>query len=254
MTTSEEHYRNLLASYYSWMFGVSFDVKIAEQRAFLDPLLTDTSRGLAVDLGSGPGFQSFSLAQLGFGPIHAIDTSAELLAELESHRRHDPAFCIHTHHTDILNLADLVAPASAAVVVCMGDTLTHLPSFQAVRDLFSDVAAVLVPDGVFITTWRDLTNERAGTERFIPVRSSENIIMTCFLEYISSTTVCVHDLVYTRDSDCNSWSFAKSSYPKLRLAPAQIIAELTATGLISEFPGTAGHLSLIVARKSASRV
>jgi hypothetical protein len=69
----------------------------------------------------------------------------------------------------------------------MGDTLTHLPSFQAVRDLFVAVTATLVPGGLFILTWRDLTFELAGTDRFISIRSSENIIMTCFLEYTTPT-------------------------------------------------------------------
>jgi len=39
----------------------------------------------------------------------------------------------------------------------MGDTLTHLSSPDAVRRLFSAVAAALAPGGLFILTWRDLT-------------------------------------------------------------------------------------------------
>lgn len=254
MPTPEVHYRNLLAPHYSWMFGISFDEKVAEQRAVIEPLLTTTPRGMAVDLGSGPGFQSFALAQLGFGPIHAIDTSSELLAELEAHRHQNPNLPILTRTADILTLASVVSPASAAVVVCMGDTLTHLPSFQAVRDLFVAIAVTLVPGGLFILTWRDLTSELAGTDRFIPIRSSENIIMTCFLEYTTPTTVQVHDLVYTRDPSRGNWALAKSSYPKLRLSPAQIAAELTASGLVPDPPARAGHLSLGVAHKPASGI
>jgi SAM-dependent methyltransferase len=249
MPTSEEHYRNLLAAHYSWMFGVSFDEKVAEQRAVLEPLLEGRSRGLAVDLGCGPGFQSFALAQLGFEPVHSFDTSVELLAELEAHLRRHPEPAIHAHTADILNLAETIAPASAAVVICMGDTLTHLPSLEAVRDLFHEVASVVRPGGIFILTWRDLTAELFGTDRFFPVRSSADTIMTCFLEYISPTTVQLHDLVYTREPSSGFWTLEKSSYPKLRIGAAQVAGELAAAGFALDPIAAAGRFSLAVARK-----
>jgi len=74
--------------------------------------------------------------------------------------------------------------------------------------------------------------------------------MTCFLEYTSPTTVQVHDLVYTRNS--TGWTLEKSSYPKLRLSPAQVAAELTAAGLEPDPPAIAGRLSLLVAARKAS--
>ncbi|MCU1299598.1 MAG: hypothetical protein JWO91_3876 [Acidobacteriaceae bacterium] len=43
------------------------------------------SGALAVDLGSGPGFQTIALAHLGFSPVLAIGTSSELLDELRCH-------------------------------------------------------------------------------------------------------------------------------------------------------------------------
>ena len=250
MPTSEEHYRNLLSSHYSWMFGLSFNEKVAEQRALLEPLLADTPRGLAVDLGCGPGFQSFALAQLGFGPIHALDMSVELLAELETHRHRDPDLPIYPRTADILRLGETVAPISAATIVCMGDTLTHLPSYVAVRELFSAAATALVFGGLFVLTWRDLTSELTGTDRFISVRSSADKIITCFLEYTTSEAVQVHDLIYTRDGGNDTWTLAKSSYPKLRLAPAQVASELAAAGFkVEPFSGSS-RLSLVLARKT----
>jgi SAM-dependent methyltransferase len=243
------HYANLLARHYSWMFGLSFDEKVTEQRTLLEPLLENAYRGLAVDLGCGPGFQSIALAQLGFSPILALDTSAELLAELSAHSATSD---IQTHRGDILSLSDYVQPEQAAAIVCMGDTLTHLSSPDAVRRLFSAVAAALAPGGLFILTWRDLTPELTGADRFIPVRADDQRIMTCFLEYTSPTTVQVHDLVYTRNPATSAWTLEKSSYPKLRLSPAQIAAELAAAGLEPGPPGATGRLSLLVAARKAS--
>jgi SAM-dependent methyltransferase len=242
------HYANLLARHYSWMFGLSFDEKVAEQRAILEPHLRDTPRNLAVDLGCGPGFQTMALSQLGFRQIHAFDTSAELLTELATHIGRLP---IETHHTDILHLADYVPSEMADVVVCMGDTLTHLPSFQSIRQLFRSVATALAPGGLFILTWRDLTPELTGLDRFIPVRADDQRIMTCFLEYVSPTTVQVHDLIYTRNPahTPSTWTLEKSSYPKLRLSPTQVAAELTAAGLEPRPPASALRLSVAVAQK-----
>jgi SAM-dependent methyltransferase len=249
MPTVAAHYANLLARHYSWMFGLSFDEKVAEQRALLEPLLKDAPRNLAIDLGCGPGFQSLALAQLGFSPVLALDTSAELLAELSAHSATSD---IQTHRGDILSLSDYVQPEQAAAIVCMGDTLTHLSSPDAVRRLFSAVAAALAPGGLFILTWRDLTPELTGADRFIPVRADDQRIMTCFLEYTSPTTVQVHDLVYTRNPATSAWTLEKSSYPKLRLSPAQIAAELAAAGLEPGPPSAAGRLSLLVAARKAS--
>jgi SAM-dependent methyltransferase len=241
-----DHYANLLARHYSWMFGLSFDEKVAEQRALLEPLLKNTPRGLAVDLGCGPGFQTLALSQLAFRKIHSLDTSAELLTELATHIGPLP---IDVHHADILNFADHV-PEMADVIVCMGDTLTHLPTLQSVRQLFRIVHAALAPGGLFILTWRDLTPELTGPDRFIPIRADDQRIMTCFLEYTSPTTVQVHDLVHTRKP--TGWTLEKSSYPKLRLSPAQVAQELTAAGLEPAPPTTAGRLALLVAARKVS--
>jgi SAM-dependent methyltransferase len=245
MSAVEEHYRNLLARHYSWMFGLSFENKVAEQRAVLEPLVRKLPRGLAVDLGCGPGYQTMALSELGFRQIHAFDTSQELLAELLPRIG---ALPIHLHG-DFLTLDNVVPSGTASVIVCMGDTLTHLPTIEAVRHLFRIVARTLAPGGMFILTWRDLTRELRGAERFIPVRADENTIMTCFLEYTSASIVQVHDLVYTRNPARNSWTLEKSSYPKLRLASAQIADELAAAGLAADPPTSAGRLSLAVARK-----
>jgi predicted RNA methylase len=103
MSTAAEHYKNLLANHYVWMFGVSFEEKAAEQKKLLEHIvqLSNVPRGMALDLGSGPGFQTVALAELGFSPVIAIDSSAELLAVLRAH--------VGSYHveTRILDLASL---------------------------------------------------------------------------------------------------------------------------------------------------
>jgi SAM-dependent methyltransferase len=248
MATVNEHYQRLLSKHYTWMFGGCFDEKVKEQRSFLSPAIGSLKNrpgaAVAVDLGCGPGFQTIALAQLGFSPVIAIDTSAELLAELGSHTN---GFSIQIQHGDMRSLSSIVPPGQASVIVCMGDTLTHLPNKSDVSALFQAVFDGLHPGGVFAITYRDLTMELHGTERFIPVRSDDNTIMTCFLEFENAESVVVHDLVHTRQGA--GWSLSKSSYRKLRLGIDWIYQELRRAGFASLNQAPAGRLQGVVAIK-----
>src|ERR1700758_3212379 len=170
MSTVTDHYRKLLSEHYVWMFGVPFEEKVAEQKALLERVLgalhPPVPRGPALDLGSGPGFQSIALAELGFSPVHAIDTSAELVAELAARSGSYP---IETRIADIASLKSVDLSPAPTIAVCMGDTLTHLSSRAEVEGLFASVFARLAPQGAFMLTWRDLTHELTGTDRFLSV-------------------------------------------------------------------------------------
>jgi SAM-dependent methyltransferase len=233
MSTVDEHYERLLARHYTWMFGTPFEEKVREQKLVLSRILTSLPNkpesAVAIDLGSGPGFQTIALAELGFSSVIAIDTSSELLEELRSHAHGLP---VQIEKADLRELTQLVASAGATVVVCMGDTLTHLPGKTDVSSLFQGIFQSLVPGGIFVITYRDLTMELEGVERFIPVRSDDNTIMTCFLEYESPESVIVHDLLHTRQEI--GWSLSKSSYRKLRLSVEWLVQELTNSGLVIE--------------------
>src|ERR1700722_9217849 len=178
MATSESHYQRHLGPVYSWMLG-DLDAAFARGAAEIDALPLPAARGMAVDLGAGLGLHSLSLAQRGFNVV-AVDNCRVLLDELQS-RGKDLAIAVH--------LADLVdfrrfASAEPQVIVCMGDTLTHLPALPAVESLLAAVAASLPRCGVFAATFRDYaTSELKGEQRFILVRADECRILTCFLEY-----------------------------------------------------------------------
>jgi SAM-dependent methyltransferase len=248
MSTVNEHYERLLAKYYMWMFGTSFEERVHEQKSFLsralEPLTNKPKDALAVDLGCGPGFQTIALAQLGFSPVIAIDTSAELLDELRTHINHLP---VQIKKGDLRQLPAIVSPGRATVIVCMGDTLTHLPARSDVQALFHGVFDALHSGGMFVITYRDLTKELHGTDRFIPVRSDDNTIMTCFLEFENAETVVVHDLVHTRDTA--GWSLNKSSYRKLRLGMEWVCHELNQAGLTVVSQDSSGRLLAVVAAK-----
>ncbi|MEU8034553.1 hypothetical protein AB0C13_39345, partial [Streptomyces sp. NPDC049099] len=93
----------------------------------------------------------------------------------------------------------------------------------------ADPGRALAPGGHLVVTYRDLTAELRGTDRFIPVRSSDDRLLTCFLEYRDEDTVIVHDLLHTRTN--GSWQQQTGSYPKLRIASSWLVQQCRAAGL-----------------------
>ncbi|HEY9877504.1 MAG TPA: class I SAM-dependent methyltransferase [Leptolyngbyaceae cyanobacterium] len=222
MNTVKDHYDQQLASVYSWMAG-TLDAAIKRNYDLLRQLGVNPSQGLAVDLGAGSGFQSIPLAELGFSVI-AVDFCEALLSEL-CDRTAD--LSIRTVHDDILNFSKYIEE-QAQVIVCMGDTLTHLESLDSVQSLLLSVENALATHGKFILTFRDYVSvELQGTQRFIPVQSDESTILTCFLEY-HEDVVEVYDLIYRKEGD--RWILNTSSYPKLRIGRNWICDQLRKSG------------------------
>ncbi|WBB58097.1 class I SAM-dependent methyltransferase [Streptomyces sp. WMMC500] len=233
MATAADHYDSLLAEHYTWMLGGDVGEAAAAQADLFRELglAAPAQEEAAVDLGCGPGPQTLALASLGFASVTAVDTSARLLEELtELAGRSGHGRAVRTVHRDIRGaLPRLASPGSLAVVACMGDTLPHLPARRDVRELIADAAEALRPGGSFVATYRDLTRELHGPERFIPVRATGDRILTCFLDYRDEDTVLVHDLVHTRRAD--GWELNTGSYPKLRLSPRWLTDQCRAAGL-----------------------
>lgn len=240
-----EHYETLLADHYTWMSG-GFAAKVAVQLALFNRLgVRPGSTAEAVDLGCGPGFQSLALEQLGFA-VTSIDANAQMLRELDEHAKGKR---IRTVQHDLAQLGACSAlPAQVDYAICMGDTLIHLPSQEAVLDLFEQVHRILVPGGCLLLGFRDLSQELVGVDRFIPVRSDDERVMTCFLEYEEEDRVIVTDLIYQRQVD--GWKLLKSAYRKLRLSPAWVRAELEVRGFVIRSEETVLGVSILVAQRT----
>jgi SAM-dependent methyltransferase len=239
--SAKEHYDQHLGRVYAWMLG---DFDDAVESAYADLLESGFrlgDHGVAIDLGAGNGVYAVALAELGYSVV-AIDSCAALLRELSAAAGDRD---IRSALGDLTSFPQFVtAPAEA--VVCMGDTLTHLESRSAVEQLLRDVRTALVPGGVFVATFRDYVSaELVGADRFIPVRSDSDRILTCFLDY-REDSVLVHDIVQER-SDAG-WSTTVGVYPKLRLDPGWVLAAATRAGLEATISGGPRGMARLVGR------
>lgn len=223
--TVRDHYDNFLASRYTWMCG-DFVSRVEQTRKWFDSLGLSPSK-TALDLGCGSGIQSLALAKLGIH-VTAVDFNESLLNELEKSANQLP---IQTVHADLLELeAQFPQDAKFDAIVCMGDTLPHLPNRDSVEKLIQNSWQLLAPGGFLILEFRDLTTALMGEDRLIPVRLDDDELMLTFLEYVPSQVI-VNDMALVRNG--GKWELSKSSYPKLRLAPSEISACVESLGAAS---------------------
>jgi SAM-dependent methyltransferase len=214
MNLVKEHYDKHLAYFYSWMLG-DYNEKLSLSKAFfLKHDIKPFSNGLAIDLGAGSGVQSIPLAELGFKVI-AVDFSKVLTDELNTRKGILP---IEVIEDDILSFGAYSA-YNPELIVCMGDTITHLASIDQILALFENSYASLTAGGKLILTFRDLTTELEEEKRFIQVKSDRDRILTCFLEYYPNYVKVFDVLNVWKD---HKWEQKISYYHKLRLSGSQI--------------------------------
>ena len=243
MATAKDHYDGHLAAVYSWMAG-DFGALKRRQEELFDRLELDASiAATAVDLGAGPGAQAVALAERGFDVI-AIDFCRPLLDELRANAR---GLRVTAIEGDLLEFKRHL-PSRAGVVVCMGDTLPHLPGKDDVERLIRDVAEALIPGGTFVATFRDyVSREARGEARFIPVKADADRILTCFLDY-ADDAVTVYDLLHRRVD--GEWRQQVSSYRKLRLDPKWLAGVCEREGLRAREPASsAGMITFVAVRE-----
>jgi 2-polyprenyl-3-methyl-5-hydroxy-6-metoxy-1,4-benzoquinol methylase len=241
MASVADHYRSHLAPVYAWMSG-GFDAAIARGETEIGAILPNLSKGSrAVDLGCGFGMHSIPLARRGCSVL-ALDSSSHLLEQLQAHAGTLPITAVEAD----LSAFQRYLHRPADIVLCMGDTLTHLPDRDTALQLFALTAISLRPGGTFIATFRDYTQALVGNGRFIPVKSDADRILTCFLEY-AADHVDVHDMLHERNGD--AWQLRVSTYRKLRLEPQWVSASLRDRGFVVRTePGLAGMTRVIAAK------
>lgn len=241
MASVADHYRTHLAPVYTWMAG-GWDAAMARGEAEIAAILPELStESSAVDLGAGFGLHAVPLARRGC-TVLAIDTSPLLLEQLTQHAA---GLSIKPVLDDLLSFRRHM-DSNADAILCMGDTLTHLPDTASAGALFELAAQALRLDGKFIATFRDYTQPLVGLARFIPVRSEADRILTCFLEY-GPETVDVHDVLHERSGP--TWQLRVSVYRKLRLSPGWVSAALEANGFsVRVEPGLLGLVRVIATK------
>ncbi len=247
MSDARAHYARLLAEVYEWSVscrGSPFE----RARAWLEGEgLLDATRYL--DLGAGFGAHARPLIEAG-KTVTAVDFDAHLLDRLRANVPPSARLAVWD--------GDLVERVRAArerwdVILCAGDTLTHLPSEDAVRELLRECAAHLDAGGRLALAYRDSTRLAAtGVDRFVEVARDATRAMHCLLEPIDAGRLRVTDIV--TDVHPDGPRVRISEYVKLRLAPDAVAAWANDAGLTLEpRPGAGPLVTQVFGRTTHSR-
>jgi SAM-dependent methyltransferase len=239
---AQTHYDAFLAGRYTWIHGAREDQIRKNQDFFSFHSLTPGDKCRVIDLGAGSGFQSVPLALLGYSVI-AVDFCQLLLDELLTYAG---ALQIETIRCDILQYSSW-AGRRPELIVCMGDTLTHLPSLAKADDLISHCFSELIPEGRLVLTLRDYSRDPDGAVVVIPVLRDNDRIFLCRLEYHTST-LTVTDILYSRERGV--WERTAGKYEKIRIGPDTLTRLLTRAGFGIDYSAVNDGMITVIARKS----
>lgn len=195
----------------------------------------------AIDLGCGHGIQSIALHKIGFNLI-SIDFDEKLLNELQENSKGMSIKIIQDDIRSVKKYAD----NEPELIICAGDTITHLDNANEIEQLIKDCCEILKKDGKLILSFRDYTKELLDTARFIPVKNDNTRILTCFLEY-NSDFVRVTDLLHEKTE--NGWLQKISSYIKVRILLDEITKLLNDCNMQISFNEPINRMITIISSK-----
>ncbi len=238
---AKEHYEKHLADLYSWMIGdlesKSMDFKKFLQSNGIEPGKTRT----ALDLGAGNGIQSIALKDLGF-EVTAVDFNEKLLNELKANSNSDG---IKTQLADITSVSEF-DKLKPELIICCGDTITHIDSKRQIEKFISDATKILEINGHLILTFRDYSCELDDQERFILVKSTNEKILTCILEY-QPEKIKVSDLLHEKIN--GQWTQKVSTYEKVRITLLEIVQMLEKNGMKIGLNEPVNRMQTLIAEK-----
>ncbi len=178
--------------------------------------------------------------------VLAIEACEALCAQLAGFAS---GLAVQPVQADLLEVGRLLDGRRADLILCMGDTLTHLAEPGQVEALLRGMPDLLAPGGSFVATFRDYGTPPSGAARFIPVRADDRRILTCFLE-TEGEHLTVHDLLHERSTaDDPQWHLRVGAYRKRRLNPEAVCGMLAAAGLGTR--RTAGPRGLVQVQATA---
>jgi glycine/sarcosine N-methyltransferase len=148
---------------------VNWEGRLAHELPFIDRLFQEHGVRRVLDAACGTGQHAIALARQGYTVVGA-DLSRAMVERARANAAAagvDVAFAV-------VGLGGLVALGETFdAVLCLGNSLPHLLTAEAVADALADFAAVLQPGGLLVIQNRNFDRVWAERERFMPPQSHQ---------------------------------------------------------------------------------
>ncbi|MCB2203397.1 class I SAM-dependent methyltransferase [bacterium] len=176
MLQAEQFYDDIAASYDA-MTG--FDTRLAAQKPLLQRLIDRLPAESVIDMGCGTGVHAIALAQMGLRAT-GVDISAGMLERAQRHAGQHSA-SVRFVHGDFL--APLTDPP-ADLLLCLGNSLPHLPSRAALAAVFAHWRSLLVPGGHVLVQLLNYRRVLTRKERIVNIRRDGERTIVRFYDFL----------------------------------------------------------------------
>jgi glycine/sarcosine N-methyltransferase len=154
--------------------------RVARELPLFRNLVAQYAIATAIDAGSGTGFHAFLLAGLGV-KVTAVDLSTEMLNRLEQAAAAGKTD-ITTVQSDLRELSSRLSGTFDALV-CMGNTLAHIPDRAALDQTLRGFAARVKSGGVVLIQLLNYAKILARRERIQSVREDQGNTFIRFYDF-----------------------------------------------------------------------
>jgi len=223
-------------------FGDRYDLmvdwagRIARESPFFEAVFTRMGARRVLDVGCATGHHAAHFARLGLEVVGA-DPSAELLRI--ARERFDSVLGLSFIAAGLGELGESVV-GQFDVVICLGNTLPHVPDEAALRSALVDVAAVLRPGGRLVIQQLNYDRILATRQRYLGVGSrddaSRELVFFRFYDFPASggeDTLVFNVATFERPSR-GEWRYRVDATTLLPITVGQVTSALSAAGLESE--------------------
>lgn len=240
---------------------VDWEARLAFELPAIERLLNEAGAQRVLDAACGTGRHAIALAQRGYTVVGA-DLSAAMVARARENAA-AAGLAVPFRQAGLGELAQHL-PGPFDAILCLGHSLPHLLSAEAIRAALHDFALLLRPGGWLLIQNRNDERLLSRGERFLPLsvhrEGEREWLFFRFLD-LAPDRIAFHMATFWRDAD--GWHQRVSTTYHRPLPHADLRAMLEATGFgevafygswkLEPFDPAASPDLVAVARKGGSR-
>jgi 2-polyprenyl-3-methyl-5-hydroxy-6-metoxy-1,4-benzoquinol methylase len=165
--------------------SIDWESRLGRELPFLQSFMKQSKKHRVLDMACGSGRHAVALASLGFHVV-GFDTSNGMISAGKNHAKMTGVE-VEFHIADMQSFSSKV-DGSFDTVLCLGNSLALLPSFEVLQKVIEDVHTVLNPSGSFIFQVLNFEEIIRSKFRFFPIKggetsAGEDVVFSRFYEH-----------------------------------------------------------------------